>query len=508
MIGGLSPFELTIVVLYCAVSLATIPFTTHALLMVAMRPKKRLTSEAAPRPDEWPAVTVQLPIYNERYVVEGLLEAVCAFDYPAERFEIQVLDDSTDDTREILGSLVRRYREQGVDIVHLHREDRTGFKSGALREGMEVAKGEFLAIFDADFLPPSDFLRRTIPSFEDGVALVQSRWGHLNREYSLLTRANAIALDAAFVLESGVRHARHLLFQFNGTGGVWRKAALMDAGNWHDDTLTEDLDVAYRAQLRDWRIVYLNDVVCEGEIPAELDSVKTQQFRWAKGYVQNARKHLPSVLRSPRLSGFAKYEGALLLCNHLVFPVVLMMAILIWPTARIAVEHGLNAYLVGPSILLTILFFSYPLYFAVSQWDTYPDWKRRVALVPLLLVFMTGLSVTCTMAVASGFMNRPSPFVRTPKYGLRGKSGTWRRSRYSWPKLHPSTWGELVMAVYTGVGAWYAFTHGWFEWAPFMLVPASGFALMGGLSVAQALRGRWGRPASDSDVDRAAEAVA
>jgi cellulose synthase/poly-beta-1,6-N-acetylglucosamine synthase-like glycosyltransferase len=508
MIGTLSPLEVAIVALYCTVSLATIPFTTHACLMVALRPKKRRTADAGTPPDEWPTVTVQLPIYNERYVVDGLLEAVCAFDYPAEKLEIQVLDDSTDDTRAMLATLVQQYREQGIDIVHLHRVDRAGFKAGALREGLEVAKGEFLAIFDADFLPPPDFLRRTIPSFEDGVALVQGRWGHLNREYSLLTRANAIALDAAFVLESGVRHARHLLFQFNGTGGVWRKAALIDSGNWHDDTLTEDLDVAYRAQLGDWRLVYLNDVVCEGEIPAELDSIKTQQFRWAKGYIQNARKHLPAVLRAPHLSAFAKYEGSLLLCNHLVFPIVLLISLLVWPTARIAVEHGLGPYLVGPSILLTFLFFAYPLYFAVSQWDTYTDWRRRVALVPLLVIFMTGLSVTCSMAVASGLLNRPSPFVRTPKYRLRGKSGTWRGHRYHWPKLHPSVWVELVMATYMGVGVWYAFTHQWFAWVPFMLLPASGFALMGGLSVTQALRGRWGRAASEGHVKRGAEAAA
>jgi cellulose synthase/poly-beta-1,6-N-acetylglucosamine synthase-like glycosyltransferase len=495
MIENLSPAEMAIIAIYSVLSVATIPFAVHAYIMVALRPRQRLTSDKGPVPDEWPTVTVQLPIYNERYVVRGLLEAICAFDYPADRLEVQVLDDSTDDTRDILSELVERYRSQGIDIVLLHRRERTGYKAGALKEGLEVAKGEFLAIFDADFLPPPDFLRRTIPAFKDDVGAVQTRWGHLNREYSPLTRVFAIAIDAAFVLESGVRHARGLLVPFNGTCGVWRKAALIDAGGWDADTLTEDIDLAVRAQLRHWRIEYLNDVVCEGELPATVAGIKTQQLRWATGVIQNARKHLKTVLREPRMSLLAKYEGSLLLCNHIIFPIVFLMCVLAWPVARLSEVPGpVGAFVSTWYTGWLVLWLGYPLYFLVAQKETYEDWPRRLSSLPLLLACLIGLSALGTLGVAVGLSNRKGPFMRTPKYRLVGREGTWR-GRYR--TRHALTTGiELFMAVYLAFSTWYAVSRGLLVWVPFLLLATVGFAVFGGVSVAQALAGGLGRDPS------------
>src|SRR5262245_20682974 len=255
--------------------------------------------QALPAPAEWPIVTVQLPLYNEVYVADRLIEAVCRFEYPRDRLEIQVLDDSTDETRGIAELAVRRFAAQGVDVTYFHRTDRVGFKAGALEAGLEVARGEFIAIFDADFIPTSDFLVRLMPHFADpGVGMVQARWGHINQDYSLLTKIQSILLDGHFVLEHGGRHRSGRFFNFNGTAGVWRRKAIDEAGGWQHDTLTEDLDLSYRAQLRGWRFVFVSSLIAPAEVPVEMNAFKSQQHRWAKGSIQTCRKLLPDLLRA------------------------------------------------------------------------------------------------------------------------------------------------------------------------------------------------------------------
>src|ERR687883_106700 len=267
-----------------------------------------------------PPVTIQLPIYNEMYVADRLIDAVCQLDYPRELLEIQVLDDSTDETRAVAEQAVRRNAAKGIDITYLHRTDRTGFKAGALEAGMKVAKGEFIAIFDADFIPSTDFLQRTVQFFSDPkVAMVQARWGHINQDYSLLTKVQSILLDAHFVLEHGGRNRSGHFFNFNGTAGIWRRAAIVDAGGWQHDTLTEDLDLSYRAQLRGWRFVYLPEIEAPAELPVEMSSFKSQQFRWAKGSIQVAKKMLPTILRA-EIPFSVKMEAFFHLTNNFAYP--------------------------------------------------------------------------------------------------------------------------------------------------------------------------------------------
>ena len=296
-----SPFLTDVVLyLYFFSLLILFSFGSHGFVMVYHYLKNRGKEANLPPLPRQPIVTVQLPMYNEFYVVERIIEAVCAIEYPKDKLEIQVLDDSTDETTDLVKDTVARFQELGYDIKHVHRLNRSGFKAGALKHGLETARGEFVAIFDADFVPNSTFLRDTLPYFfqDEKTALVQTRWEHLNSDYSLLTRTQAMALDGHFVMEQGVRNRAGFFINFNGTGGIWRKEAIIDAGNWHSDTLTEDLDLSYRAQLRGWKFKYLNDVTSPAELPAEVNALKSQQFRWTKGAIETARKILPEVWRS------------------------------------------------------------------------------------------------------------------------------------------------------------------------------------------------------------------
>ncbi|GMR12752.1 MAG: glycosyltransferase [Gemmatimonadota bacterium] len=482
--------DTVLLAVYGALMIVLSPFSLHAYLMVLLHSRRKARSPSPDAPDMWPVVTVQLPIYNERYVVRRLIEAVCDLDYPRGKLEIQVLDDSTDDTRLIVSDLVSQYRLEGIDITHIHRTDRAGFKAGALKAGLEAARGEFLAIFDADFVPPADFLRRTLPYFHDaGVAVTQARWGHLNREYSLLTRAMAIGLDAHFVLEHGARNAHGLFINFNGTAGVWRKAAVLDAGNWQADTLTEDVDISYRAQLREWRLVYLNDIVCDGEIPAEVQGLKTQQYRWAKGQIQTAKKLLPKIWSNRTLSPLTKWEATTHLTNHIVFPVMLLLFALLWPMLTLKVGQDTTPLYFAATSVFLVLSGSYPLFYAYAQREIYDDWKRRLLYVPLFMAFAVGMSVVNSKAVFSAFLNRKSPFVRTPKYRLDDRTGSWRSKKYR-GTMDATVVVELALAVYFAAGIWYAATQGEFAAIPFMLLPAVGFGGIGGLSALQAIRPR------------------
>ncbi|HBE73185.1 MAG TPA: glycosyl transferase family 2 [candidate division Zixibacteria bacterium] len=487
----MSPLEIAILVFYGLLMTILSVYSLHAYLMVYLYRKHRGRTAKPKRSYRvWPRVTVQLPIYNEKYVVERLIEAACAIDYPRDRLEIQVLDDSTDETRELAGKIVLRHQLLGVDIVHLHRRNRAGFKAGALREGLKSAKGRFIAIFDADFLPPPDFLKMMLPYFAGReVGLVQARWGHLNGDSSLLTRGQTIGLDAHFVIEHEARNAEGIFINFNGTAGIWRRRAIEDAGNWQDDTLTEDMDLSYRAQLAGWRFVYVNEVVCPAEVPAEIHGYKAQQYRWAKGAIQTAKKLLPRIWRAPGLPPKVKWEATIHLTNHLVFPVMLLVALLSLPMMVIKVSSSASrGFFIGATVF-TASAFSYPLFYIYAQREIYPDWKRRVLFLPILMAGAIGLSVTNTKAVLGALFNRRSAFIRTPKYDLRGRARSRFRVGAGYRAAFSSTvLLELLLFAYVSYALWYSVRHLQLATVPFVLIYWMGFLFIGSLSLFQGLR--------------------
>jgi len=487
----MSAIEIAILFLYGFLMLVLSIYSLHAYLMVYLYRKHRHTGPKPKRRfSSWPKVTVQLPIYNEKYVVERLIDAACSLDYPKDKLEIQVLDDSTDETVLLAQAAVRRHQLRGIDISHIRRGSRAGFKAGALRYGLSLARGSYVAIFDADFLPPRDFLKRMLPYFASKeVGLVQARWGHLNGDSCLLTRGQAIGLDAHFVIEHRARNADGIFINFNGTAGIWRKKAILDAGNWQDDTLTEDMDLSYRAQLRGWRFVYVNEVVCPAEVPAEINGYKAQQYRWAKGAIQTAKKLLPRIWRADYLPFKTKWEATIHLTNHLVFPVMLLIALLSLPVMAIKVSVGASrGFFIGATVF-TASALSYPLFYIYAQKEIYPDWKRRVLFLPILMAGAVGLSITNTKAVVEAFLNKKSAFVRTPKYNLTGRSlkalpGTKYKAGVS-----STMFFEWLLMAYLSYAVWFCLRHLQLASLPFLLIYWLGFVFIGGLSLWQSLRG-------------------
>ena len=398
------------------------------LLAIYFRTRKR-NLERPEDPAVWPRVTMQLPIFNERYVATRLIDSVCALDYPRDRLEIQVLDDSTDDTRERVAASVERYRRAGFDITHLHRSERTGYKAGALAAGCAVAKGDLLAVFDADFIPPVDFLRRTVPYFADpAIGVVQARWEHVNRDYSLLTRAQAIFLDAHFKIEHQARNRAGHFFNFNGTAGIWRRQTIDEAGGWEHDTLTEDLDLSYRAQLAGWKFLFLPEVTAPAELPVDANAFKRQQFRWAKGSIQTARKLLGRVLRS-KLPWHTKLEAFIHLTNNSSYLLMIFLSLLVFPAMLLRRD-------IEPHTLLRVdlpLFFGATvavlLYYLVSQ--SVAGRERKVwRYLPSVLGLGIGLAVNNARAVIEGLHQQGGVFERTPKYRIENRRDRWSRKRY------------------------------------------------------------------------------
>ena len=438
------------------------------------------------RLEEAPRVTVQLPLYNEVYVVERLIDSVCALDYPKDRLQIQVLDDSNDDTRRIAADKVREYAQQGFDIEYVHREDRSGFKAGALQHGMKSASGEFILIFDADFVPRPEMLQRTLDYFSDPrVGMVQVRWGHLNWDYSLLTRVQSILLDGHFVLESGTRNLSGRFFNFNGTAGVWRRQAIEEAGGWQHDTLTEDLDLSYRAQLAGWKFVFLSDFTAPAEIPVDMNSFKSQQFRWAKGSIQTARKMLPRILKA-NLPARLKLEAFYHLTANISYPLMILLSLLLFPALVMRLEHGWIELMLIDLPLFTAATFSVSSFYLVSQREIYPDWRRRIKILPLVLGVGIGLSINNARAVLEGIFKVDSPFVRTPKYSIRKGMDGWRGKRYrarvGWAPLL-----EIVLGLYYLAVIFYAVGHSHFATLPFLMLFAGGYLYTGWLSLSQSL---------------------
>jgi cellulose synthase/poly-beta-1,6-N-acetylglucosamine synthase-like glycosyltransferase len=442
----------------------------------------------APRPDppaEWPVVTVQLPIYNERYVAERLLRAAAAIDYPLDRLEIQVLDDSTDETTEIVARTAESLRAQGVDVAHVRRERRTGFKAGALEAGLAAARGDLLAIFDADFVPPPGILREMVPYFNDpGVGMVQSRWEHLNADYSALARAQAISLDGHFVIEHAARMGAGRFFNFNGTGGILRRRCIEDAGGWQADTLTEDLDLSYRAQLRGWRFVFAPQVTCPSELPVEMNAFKAQQHRWVKGSIQVARKILPEVWRA-RLPLAVKLEASIHLTYNLAYVFLLLLALLVYPVVVARYDSRNVAYTIADTLLYVTSTCAVVFYFMYAQRQIRPDWKRRMRDLPFAMSLAIGLTVNNTRAVVEALAGHRSPFLRTPKFQIERAGDGWRGKRYRVPI---SGWAvfEVLLGIYF---AWAMFALArakLYGAIPFFLMYLFGFLYVGGLSIVHA----------------------
>ncbi len=429
-----------------------------------------------------PIVTVQLPIYNERHVVHRLLDAAAQIDWPRDRLQIQVLDDSTDDTIRITAEAVARWRNAGLWIEHVRRPDREGYKAGALTYGLDTAAGEFVAIFDADFIPSPDFLRQTIPSFsEPDVGCVQTRWGHINRESSHLTQAQALGIGGHFTVDHQARHSIGAFLNFNGTAGGWRRSCMEEAGGWQGDTLTEDLDLSYRAQLQNWRIVFLPHVVVPAELPVQIDAFKRQQFRWAKGSIQTAIKLLGSLWRAPQ-PWWRKILGTLHMTGYLAHPLMLINFLLILPIIfsdspllRLTALFSLSA--VGPPLL----------YWVTMQARISAPLSTRLIRLGTLVAMGTGLAVNNSRAVFEAMTGKQSAFKRTPKFAVTSQSDTWQTSSYALP-TDPTAWVELLLAVYAVALLIYAVSTGLWWLLLWLLLYASSFSYMAYLSFAQALQ--------------------
>jgi cellulose synthase/poly-beta-1,6-N-acetylglucosamine synthase-like glycosyltransferase len=440
---------------------------------------------AALPPDRLPRVTVQLPMYNEMYVATRLVMAAVRLDYPAELLEIQVLDDSTDETVAILQKLVKQLQAQGVNIHFLHRIDRSGFKAGALAAGLEKASGDFVAIFDSDFVPRSDFLMKTVPLFADPrVAFVQTRWDHLNSEYSLLTRLQSIAIDAHFIVEQAARSSAGYWFNFNGTGGIWRKAAIVDAGGWKSDTLTEDLDLSYRSFLRGWKAAYLRNVTVPGELPASINAYRRQQERWARGSFECARKLLPQVWHAP-IPLHVKLEATLHLAGYGVHLLLFALSLL-YPVVVLLTRHypGLMG-LMGLAFLFNFTAIAPSVFFISAQRQLRRNWVKQLPTILFMTIMGCGMMVNTLRAALEVLFHRPSRFERTPKFGIEKRQDDWKNRQKYQIKVDPIIYVELALSLWNAGTAWLAFAaHNW-GIAFYAVLFAAGLVFVASLSVVQ-----------------------
>ncbi|MFN3305824.1 MAG: cellulose synthase family protein [Candidatus Kapaibacteriota bacterium] len=479
--------EFVILIFYFIALSVLFLFGIHGLILLYyFRKTQKILLPKYELPKELPMVTIQLPIFNELYVVERLIRNVCNIRYPKEKMEIQVLDDSTDETQELAKKLVEEYKAKGFDIHYLHRPNREGFKAGALRYGLERAKGEFIAIFDADFIPAEDFLEKTIPYFQNPqVGMVQTRWGHINEDYSFLTRALALSLDGHFVIEQQARNRAGFFINFNGTAGIWRKDTIIDAGNWQPDTLTEDLDLSYRAQLKGWKFVFLSDVVSPAELPADINALKTQQFRWTKGAVETAKKILPMLLKA-NLDWKIKLEGIIHLTSNIVFPLILVVALLNVPLVIIKNTFStFDVYYNAMSVFVLASISSF-LFYLYSQKAIHYDWRNRILLFPVFLAGSMGLAINNTRAVVEALIGIKSGFTRTPKYRIVSHKDDWRLKKYVQRRLNPSVIFEILLALYYIVGIGISIYYLEIAAIPFQLMFLLGFGTVGYMSIKHA----------------------
>jgi len=480
-------YPLFAVYITALVLLFTYGVNCYVLILYHHLGKRRVRPLPPLRPeDPQPSVTVQLPLYNEKYVARRVIEAVGRLRYREDRFQIQVRDDSTDETTAIAAKAVAALRARGLNVEHMRRDRRTGYKAGALRDGLRTATGEFIAMFDADFVPPEDFLERTIPGFADPrVGVVQTRWGHLNREYSSLTGAQAIGIDGHFGVEQGARCWGGLFLNFNGTAGVWRTRAIADAGGWTHDTLTEDLDLSYRAQLRGWRVLFLPDVVCPAELPVQIAGFKAQQRRWATGTIQATLKLAPAILAAP-VSPWVKLQAFLHTTHYLVHPLMLAVVLLSIPLVLVGHIFGLpsNVLLIGSLFALST---SGPTsLYVYGERQLGPGWARRLRYLPFMMLLGIGIAFSNTRAIWKALTDRSLEFVRTPKFGIASGGGAWLgkayRLRGAWEGI-----AELCLGVYALCGLWLLVHSTHYLIVPFLVIYTLGFMWVGGLTTFQAI---------------------
>ena len=446
-----------------------------------------------------PSITIQLPIYNEKYVATRLVDAVCAQDYPKEKMRIMVLDDSDDDTVSMMHKTVLKYQSQGFDILHVRRGTREGYKAGALKHAMKSTTSDFVAIFDADFIPPEWYLKKAIPHFTNSkIGLVQCRWGHVNQDYSALTQAQALNLDFHFLVEQKAKSNSHLFMNFNGTAGIWRKECIDDAGGWHTATLVEDLDLSYRAQMKGWKCLFLPDIVVDAELPVQMNGAKRQQFRWAKGSIQCAIKLLGDILLKRKIAFVANLQAFIQLTRHIVFPLMLIQFI----TLPILLASQVNLYIVSflPALTLaTYLAMGPGAYLLVIHKMYKNNWKSHAKALPYLLVYSIGMSVNNTVAVFDGAIGKKNEFLRTPKYGIIKNDDDWRGKAYNLP-FTKTTLLELFFAVYGILGIFIAIFSNNPIFAPIIGLQAVGFFYIAWLSFSHT---RYKRPKfSDHKITR------
>lgn len=447
--------EVLVIVGY-SVSLILIFIFSLGQLNLALhyRRKSPKEKEQEIEPESWPMVTIQLPIYNEKYVVNRLIDSVVNFNYPKDRFDVQVLDDSTDETSEMIAKKLAEYSDIGIEINHIRRKDREGFKAGALRYGTDIARGELIAVFDADFLPKKDFLKKTVTFFDDKeIGMVQTRWGHVNQDYSLLTKMQAFGLDAHFTVEQAGRNKAGSFISFNGTAGVWRKECIKDAGGWSAETLTEDLDLSYRAQLKGWKFKFLEDVIAPAELPILLTAVKSQQYRWNKGAAETAKKNLGNIFRS-KLKLSQKFHATLHLLNSSVFLLLLTAGLLSIPMLFIKESHPeYKIYFdIGSVFLLGFFAIAFFYWTAAKKIRVKNTLKYYVLNFPLFLAFSMGLSLHNGIAVGEGLLGIKTPFIRTPKFNILNKADKWTGNIYVNFKITPSVIMEGILCLYFIMG--------------------------------------------------------
>jgi cellulose synthase/poly-beta-1,6-N-acetylglucosamine synthase-like glycosyltransferase len=496
-------FDAALLIPYFIVMIILAIYGVHRYTMCYLYFKYR--RNANPNPDvhfdELPRVTVQLPIFNEQFVIDRLLESVCAMEYPREKLEIQVLDDSTDETQQVAAEIVARYAALGHPIQYIHRTNRHGYKAGALDAGLKVTRGEFVAIFDADFQPPPDWLMKVVHHFaQPEIGMVQTRWTHLNRNYSLLTQIEAILLDGHFVLEHGARFRSGDFFNFNGTAGMWRIKAIADGGGWQHDTLTEDTDLSYRAQIAGWKFKYLPHIECPAELPIEMTAFKTQQARWAKGLIQTSIKVLPQIFRSnvPRR---IKIEAVYHLTANLSYPLMVVMSALLVPAMICRFYQGWFQMLMIDVPLFAASTFSIAVFYVMSERELFPKtWMKTFLYLPFLMALGIGLTVTNTKAVMEALFGIKSAFVRTPKYRVAKKGEKSQASKYR-KRLVLAPWIELALGTWFFLAILYTFSNHNYFTAPFLLLFVIGYWYTGLMSLLQGRFERWrsGAPASDDE---------
>ena len=494
-------FDAALLLPYFAVMILLAIYGVHRYTMVYLYFKYRKNYNPAPPAqfDELPRVTVQLPIFNEQFVIDRLIDAICAMDYPRDRLEIQVLDDSTDETQAVAASIVERYAALGHPIAYIHRTNRHGFKAGALDEGLKVAKGEYVAIFDADFVPPTDWLMKVVHHFSDpAIGMVQTRWTHMNRDYSMLTQIEAILLDGHFILEHGARARSGDFFNFNGTAGMWRIQAIVDGGGWQHDTLTEDTDLSYRSQLAGWKFKYLPDVECPSELPIEMTAFKTQQARWAKGLIQTSIKVLPMMFKSnyPRRM---KVEAVYHLTANLSYPLMVVMSALLIPAMICRFYQGWFQMLLIDFPLFAASTFSIDVFYLVSQRILFPkSWLKTLFYLPFLMALGIGLTWTNSKAVMEALLGIKSAFVRTPKYRVAKKGEKSQAAKYR-KRLVLAPWIELIFGCYFALAILYTFSNHNYFTAPFLILFVVGYWYTGLMSLLQGRFERWRSGGANTD---------